>query len=150
MVDQKRRYDEASLNKALEALYHGFRAITAHPDEELAALGYSRVHHRILYFIGRNPDCSVNELLTVMRVSKQYLNRPLRRLIGDGYVLSRQDRYDRRVKRLRLSTAGKYLEDSLTGNQRDRLAAVFAQAGRQAEKGWRKVMALLDEQGQTD
>ena len=131
------------LNQALEALYFGFRAITAHPDERLRALGYSRVHHRILYFVGCNPGCSINELLGIMRVSKQYLNRPLRQLVEDGYIQSRQDTRDRRVKRLKLTPKGRRLEEKLTGEQRAQLAEVFKQAGPEAEAGWRRVMELL-------
>ncbi len=144
MVDQndpKRR--EHDLNQALEALHFGFRAITAHPDQRLAPLGYSRVHHRILYFVARNQGCAVNELLGIMRVSKQYLNRPLRRLIADGYIETRRDDADRRVKRLSLSAQGRRLEEALTGEQRAQLAEVFRRAGPVAEAGWRKVMALL-------
>ncbi len=131
------------LNAALEALHFGFRALTAHPDERLRRLGYSRVHHRILYFIGRHPGCSVSELLGIMRVSKQYLNRPLRQLVEDGLVERRDDPVDRRVRRLRLTARGRRLEEQLTGEQREQLAEVFAKAGPRAEAGWRKVMALL-------
>ena len=144
MVDSNMSPEEVHrLNEALEALHFGFRAITAHPDERLKALGYSRVHHRILYFVGRNPGCSVNELLRIMRVSKQYLNRPLRQLVEDGYIQAGQDKRDRRVKRLRLTRKGRRLEERLTGEQRTQLAEVFDRAGPQAEAGWRKVMELL-------
>ncbi len=135
--------EEQRLNRALEALHFGFRAITAHPDERLKALGYSRVHHRILYFVGRNPGCSVNELLGIMRVSKQYLNRPLRQLVEDGYIQARQDGRDRRIKRLRLTRKGQGLEQRLTGEQRMQLSEVFRKAGPEAEAGWRRVMELL-------
>ncbi len=111
--------------------------------ERLRALGYSRVHHRVLYFVGRNPGCSVNELLSIMRVSKQYLNRPLRQLVEDGYIESKRDARDRRVKRLKLTGKGRRLEEALTGEQRSQLAEVFRKAGPRAEAGWRKVMALL-------
>ncbi len=144
MVDRKGSLDAIQgLNEALEALHFGFRSITAHPDERLKALGCSRVHHRILYFIGRNTGCSINELLGIMRVSKQYLHRPLRQLIEDGYVETRQDEGDRRIKRLSLARKGQDLEEKLTGMQREQLSEVFRQAGPQAEAGWRKVMALL-------
>lgn len=143
MVDQKKRSREQELNAALEAIHFGFRAITAKPDERLAGLGYSRVHHRILYFIARNSDCSINELLGVMRVTKQYLHRPLQRLIEDKYVFVKPDPDDKRIKRLYLSRKGAGLENELSGDQRQRFQQVFKQAGSQAEAGWRKVMALL-------
>ena len=131
------------LDQALEAMFFGFRAMTYQPDQRLAELGLSRVHHRLLYFIGRNPDCSINELLQIMRISKQYLHQPLKKLVGLGYVKQRGDREDRRVRRLRLSTRGKKLEYELTEVQRRRFAAIFETAGPAAEKHWRKVMALL-------
>ncbi len=135
--------EKQRLNLALEALYFGFRAITARPDERLKKLDYSRVHHRILYFVGRNPGCSINELLRIMRVSKQYLNRPLRQLVVDGYIQSKRDAEDRRIKRLRLTEKGQRLEEKLTGEQRKQLAEAFEKAGPGAEAGWRKVMELL-------
>ncbi len=143
MVDQKSSADEADLNAALEALHFGFRAITAIPDARLKALGLSRVHHRILYFIARHPGCSINQLLGIMRISKQYLHRPLRRLMDDGYVAVRQDAQDRRIKRLTLTPAGQRLETELTGIQRKQIRQVFQKAGPAAEAGWRQVMALL-------
>lgn len=136
---------ERQLNQALEAMHFGFRRMIDKPDKMLAELGLSRVHHRILYFIGRNPDCSVNELLEIMQVSKQYLNRPLRRMIDEAYVLQKSSQKDRRVKRLSLSGKGKKLEFSLSDIQRRKFAEIFRQTGSEAEAHWREVMTLLSE-----
>ena len=133
------------LNQTLEAVHFGYRALIAYPDERLKEIGYSRVHHRVLYFIARNPQCSVNELLEVMGVSKQYLNRPLRQLTEHAYVEVRADEADKRVKRIKLSQLGEQLEAELSGDQRKRFERVFELAGPQAEAGWRKVMSLLVE-----
>ncbi len=139
MIDQRDR----ELNEALEAMHFGFRALIARPDERLRALGLSRVHHRLLYFIGRHPDCSVGELLGVMQVSKQYAHKPLKRLIEGGWVEARADARDRRIRRLRLSGQGARLEAELSGMQRRMFAQVFEAAGPEAEAGWREVMRLL-------
>ena len=138
-----KRQDE--LNQALESMHFGFRAMIYKPDERLAQLGLSRIHHRLLYFIGRNPGCSVNELLQIMRISKQYLNRPLRQMIDRGYITQSADEDDRRIKRLQLSADGNELEFELTEVQRRRFADIFKQAGPTAEKHWREVMKLLGE-----
>jgi len=135
--------NEAELNRALEAMYYGFRAFIAGPDARLNELSMARVHHRILYFIGRNPGCSVSELLQKLMASKQYINQPLRRLIEGGYVETRTDEADRRIKRLTLSAKGSRLENELSGAQRDQFARIFKEAGPEAEAGWREVMARL-------
>ncbi|MCW9046678.1 MAG: MarR family transcriptional regulator [Gammaproteobacteria bacterium] len=137
----------AELNDALEAIHFGFRALIAKPDARLAEISYSRVHHRILYFIARHPDSSVNELLDVMGVSKQYLNRPLRQLTEAGYVDVKADVRDKRVKRISLSYIGEKLEFELSEEQRKRFEKVFKEAGPLAEAGWREVMALLISSG---
>ena len=138
------RQDE--LNLALESMHFGFRAMIFQPDQRLAQLGLARIHHRLLYFIARHPDGSINELLQTMRISKQYLNRPLRQMIDKGYIAQRTDSSDRRVRRLALTASGRKLEHELTAVQRQRFAQIFKQVGPKAEKHWRKVMDLLSEQ----
>lgn len=137
---------ERELNQALESMHFGFRAMTYQPDQRLAQLGLARIHHRLLYFIARHPDCSVNQLLQIMHISKQYLHKPLKKMIDLGYIRQRADRADRRVRRLGLTAKGKKFEFELTEVQRRRFAAIFRQAGPAAEKHWRQVMALLSEQ----
>lgn len=137
---------EHELNQALESMHFGFRAMILKPDQRLAELGLSRIHHRLLYFIARHPACSVNELLSIMRISKQYLHQPLKKLVALGYVRQKTDNGDRRIKRLQLAAKGKKLEFELTEAQRQRFAEIFEQVGPVAEKHWRRVMALLSEQ----
>jgi DNA-binding MarR family transcriptional regulator len=81
-----------------------------------------------------------------MRISKQYLHQPLKKMIEQGYVSQRPDSTDRRIKRIRLTAKGKKLEYELTEVQRQRFAEIFRQTGPAAEKHWRQVMALLSEQ----
>lgn len=131
------------LNDALEALHFVFRAVVAKPDALLAEHGLSRVHHRILYFVGRNPALSVNDLLAILNVSKQSLHAPLRQLTEQGLVEAVADPDDRRIKRLRLTRTGAKLEDTLSGDQRQRFARAFHTAGKEGEVAWREVMRLL-------
>lgn len=137
---------QQELNQALESMHFGFRAMIYQPDQRLAKLGLARIHHRLLYFIGRNPDCSINELLQIMRITKQYLHQPLKKLLNLGYVRQKTDGADRRIRRLRLSAKGRELEFELSEVQRRRFADIFKRAGPAAEKHWRQVMALLSEE----
>ena len=113
---------EQELNLALESMHFGFRAMTYKPDQQLAQLGLARIHHRLLYFLARHPDCSVNELLRIMRISKQYLHQPFKKMIAQGYVSQQPDAEDRRIKRIQLTGKGKKLEYELTEVQRRRFA----------------------------
>jgi DNA-binding MarR family transcriptional regulator len=137
---------EEALHLAIEQFYFGYRAFTTPPDRILDQRGLGRVHHRILYFVGRNPHISVNTLLTLLSVSKQALNAPLRQLIEMKLVAMDTAEHDRRVRQLSLTASGSKLEAQLTGTQMNQLQTVFEQAGADAEAGWHQVMRLLSEQ----
>lgn len=142
MVDQKRR-DE--LLTSIELFFFAYRAFTAGPDQILEQRGLGRVHHRILYFVGRNPSISVNALLKVLDVSKQALNIPLRQLIDLQLVTVSIAQHDRRLKQLALSTDGRRLEERLTATQIRHLSNAFEQAGDSASETWRDVMRRMVE-----
>ena len=140
MIDLKR---QAELHAAIELMFHAYRAFTAPPDAILAQRGLGRVHHRILYFVARNPGITVSALLSVLGVSKQALNGPLRQLLEAGLVGSSADETDKRVRRLRLTDKGGQLEAALTGTQVEMLEKTFSHLGQDAENAWRQVMQAL-------
>ncbi len=137
---------ETALRLAIEQFYFGYRAFTVQPDRILAQRGLGRVHHRILYFVGRNPRISVNALLSVLGVSKQALNAPLRQLVEMQLVAMDTAEHDKRVRELSLTPSGAELEAQLTGTQMQQLQAVFEQVGSSAEAGWHQVMCSLSGQ----
>ena len=140
MLDLERQ-DE--LRNAIELLYFAYRGFTDRPDRILDRRGLGRVHHRILYFIGRRPDVSVRGLLDLLAVSKQALNAPLRQLLEMNLVTALPAAGDRRVKNLRLTLEGERLEAELTGAQMSHLQAAFDKAGPTDRQGWRTVMGEL-------
>ena len=138
---------EVALRLAIEQFYFGYRAFTTPPDRILDKRGLGRVHHRILYFVGRNPQISVNTLLSLLNVSKQALNAPLRQLLEMRLVVMNAAEHDRRVRQLSLTSTGGKLEAQLTGTQMKQLEAVFEEAGASAEAGWHQVMHSLSGKG---
>jgi DNA-binding MarR family transcriptional regulator len=137
MVDLK---SEELLRSAIELMYFAYRAFTAGPDRVLAQRGLGRVHHRILYFVGRNPELSVKSLLDRLAVTKQALHQPLQQLIEMGLITNASDEKDGRVRRLRLSTEGTRLEAKLSAVQMKQLSEAFAKSGATAARGWFSVM----------
>ncbi|HYD39719.1 MAG TPA: MarR family transcriptional regulator [Anaeromyxobacter sp.] len=139
MVDQR----DGALDEAQELLFFAFRNLTAEPDRVLAERRLSRVHHRILYFVRRNPGLGPGDLLRILRVSKQALARPLRELSAQGLLVGEAVPENRRRKRLTLTPSGVRLERRLSELQRRRFAAAFEAAGHNAAAAWREVMKLL-------
>lgn len=120
----------------MEAFFYGYRAFTAKPDEMLARRGLSRVHHRILFFIARNPGLSVSQLLAALGVTKQALNVPLRQLQERDLISSEACDNDKRRRLLALTAEGGKLEKALRQEQGRLLQRAFDEAGEDAVRGW--------------
>jgi DNA-binding MarR family transcriptional regulator len=138
---------DEQLRKGIEAMFFAYRGFTADPDRILAERGYGRAHHRALHFINRSRGTTVSNLLAVLGVTKQSLNRVLRSLVEDGLVEVRVGRRDRRERNLHLTEAGAELERALSEAQRARMRAAYRAAGPQAVAGFRQVLeAMMDDQ----
>lgn len=144
MVDYK--FDSRARN-AIELMYFSYRAFTARADQVLERRGLNRLHHRILYFVGRNPNQAIGDLLTTLAISKQALNLPLRQLIEMDFVQTAADPADRRVKRLSLTLKGQALEGELTGAQIALLGTVFDSVRPTDVEAWFGVMTQLADRG---
>lgn len=136
---------DEQLRQGIEAMFFAYRGFTADPDRILAELAYGRAHHRAIHFINRAPGTTVNNLLAILGVTKQSLNRVLRTLIADGLVESRVGTADKRERHLYLTEAGRALEARLSDAQRARMRAAYREAGPEAVAGFRKVLeAMMD------
>ena len=134
------------LRKGIEAMFFAYRGFTADPDRILADKDYGRAHHRAIHFINRSPGTTVNNLLAILGVTKQSLNRVLRSLMQDGLVQSKVGREDKRERHLFLTVAGAVLERALSDAQRDRMRVAYRKAGPVAVAGFRQVLeAMMDE-----
>ena len=80
---------DEQLRQGIEAMFFAYRGFTADPDRILRGMAYGRAHHRAMHFIHCAPGTTVNNLLAILGVTKQSLNRVLRTLIEDGLVESR-------------------------------------------------------------
>ena len=139
----KRATDRRSYEEAIELVYFAHRELVGEPDRLLARRGLSRVHHRIIYTIGRTPGITIGGLCRVLGVSKQAVHQPLATLIDASLVARTVEPTNRRVRRLTLTTRGVQLEERLAAVQQVRFDRAFRAAGPAAEASWREVMRLL-------
>lgn len=137
--------NDDQLRKGIEAMFFAYRGFTADPDRILSDKGYGRAHHRAIHFINRSPGTTVNNLMSILGVTKQSLNRVLRTLIRDGLVQSKIGELDKRERHLYLTGAGEALEAELSTAQRNRMRAAFQEVGPDAVRGFRQVLeAMMD------
>ena len=134
---------DEQLRKGIEAMFFAYRGFTADPDRILEQYGYGRAHHRAVHFINRSPGTTVNNLLDILGVTKQSLNRVLRTLIEDGLVESRVGTQDKRERHLFLTETGGELERELSEAQRSRMRTAYKQVGPDAVAGFRQVLEQM-------
>jgi DNA-binding MarR family transcriptional regulator len=134
---------EEELRQGIEMLFYAYRDFTAEADAMLAQYGFGRAHHRVIYFVGRNPGMTVSALLAILKITKQSLSRVLSQLVRKGLITQRPGPRDRRQRLLELTPAGAELERRLTEAQRALVARAYRAAGAEAVDGFRKVLLGL-------
>lgn len=135
---------EDEVRRGVELLYFGYSNLTNSIDAGLEVIGLGRAHHRALYFISRQPDLTVSELLRLLAITKQSLGRVLIELVEREYIETRPGTRDRRQKLLRLTPSGAALEAELFRALREKMAAAYTQAGQGSVTGfWRVLEGLI-------
>ena len=137
---------EEELRYSIELMFFAYRDFTTEADTMLASCDLGRAHHRVIYFVGRNPGINVSDLLAILNITKQSLSRVLSHLITDDYIHQEQGTTDKRQRLLSLTDKGKTLEHDVTMIQRRRFAQAFKSVSTNDVTGFISVMeAMLDD-----
>jgi DNA-binding MarR family transcriptional regulator len=110
----------------IELLFFAYRDFVADPDRILDEFGFGRAHHRVLHFVDRQPGLTIAELLNILRITKQSLNRVLKELIEKEFIESRTGTSDRRQRLLHTTPMGHDLAVKLAKVQTRRIMRALA------------------------
>ncbi|MFL5150482.1 MAG: MarR family winged helix-turn-helix transcriptional regulator [Microvirga sp.] len=137
--------EERPVYDLIELLFFAYRDFVADPDRILADYSFGRAHHRVLHFVDRQPGLTIAELLDILKITKQSLNRVLKELIGKGFVESRTGTADRRQRLLFTTPDGHELALRLAKLQTRRIMRALADGppGLKAAAG-RFLFAMID------
>lgn len=127
----------------IELFFFAYRDFVNDPDRLLAAYGFGRAHHRVLHFVDRRPGLTVAELLDLLRITKQSLNRVLRELVGQGFVESRIGTADRRQRLLFTTARGRALALELAGLQSRRIRRALGDRPDETAEAARRFLGAL-------
>ena len=135
--------NEDDVRRGVELLYFGYTRLTRSVDDKLTDYGLGRAHNRALYFIARQPDLSVSDLLRILAITKQSLGRVLNDLSAHGLIESRPGSTDRRQKLLSLTEKGVKFEATLFDILYKGMTSAYTSAGGDAVKGFWQVLERL-------
>ena len=125
----------APMFELIELMFFAYRDFVGDADHLLARLGFGRAHHRVLHFVARRPGLTIAELLDILKITKQSLNRVLKELFARDYVEARPGMKDRRQRQLFPTARGQTLALDVAIVQSQRFARVFGErpAGARAQ-----------------
>jgi DNA-binding MarR family transcriptional regulator len=127
----------------IELFFFAYRDFVGDPDRILAEYGFGRAHHRVLHFVSRRPGMTIAELLDILKITKQSLNRVLKELIDKGFVVQRAGHADRRQRLLSPTDEGRALALRMARLQTRRIARALE--GEETEEAvMRFLVAMID------
>nr|WP_244610430.1 MarR family transcriptional regulator [Microvirga pakistanensis] len=129
----------------IELFFFAYRDFVSDPDRILDEYGFGRAHHRVLHFVSRQPGLTIAELLDILRITKQSLNRVLKELIEKNFIESRMGTADRRQRLLHATPQGHDLALKLAKLQTRRIMRALADAEPAAKEAVsRYLLSLID------
>ena len=130
-----------SLNNFFEANRIFEKEIFNNLDDE--ELGIADI--RCLLIINLNPGIILNELLNILDIRKQSLNRVLRSLLKEKFIIQKINSDDGRKKNLYLTDTAKDKLNNVIKPLIDRLSKSYVKSGANAVQGFNMVVNSLIE-----
>ena len=129
----------------IELFFFAYRDFVADADRLLEAYRFGRAHHRVLHFVNRQPGLTIAELLDILKITKQSLNRVLKELLDQNFVESRAGVADRRQRHLFATGKGRKLALDLAQLQSHRFARVLdGEPDSTRQEAIRFLLAMID------
>ena len=140
--------NENEIRKIIELMFFSYRDFTSGPDKILEKIKFGRAHHRVIYFVGKNENLTIKELLNILQITKQSLSRVLNQLVKEKYIILSIGE-DKRTKKLSLSQKGQELEKKLSDIQVSKIYKIINQFNENEINGFKKVLyAMIDQKNQ--
>ena len=140
--------DNQEIRKIIELIFFSYREFTSGPDAILDKINFGRAHHRVIYFVGKQKNITIRDLLSILQITKQSLSRVLNQLVKEKYIILSTGE-DKRTKNLCLTDKGIELEKKLSNFQIDKIKKVIKNADEVDINGFKKILyAMIDEKTQ--
>jgi len=105
----------------IQLLFYAYRETFSDPKKLLNENSLGPAHLRALNLIERNPGTNLGELMFLLKITKQSLNRVLRDLIESKMIKQIKDEEDTRRKNLFLDKDGQIFFNKIYETQKKRI-----------------------------
>jgi DNA-binding MarR family transcriptional regulator len=130
----------------IELFFFAYRDFVGDADRLLETYRFGRAHHRVLHFVSRQPGLTIAELLEILKITKQSLNRVLKELVAESFIEARAGAQDRRHRQLHTTPKGTRLAKDLAHLQTRRFSRAMENLGAEGrERAIAFLLAMIDE-----
>jgi DNA-binding MarR family transcriptional regulator len=130
----------------IELFFFAYRDFVGDADRLLESYRFGRAHHRVLHFVSRQPGLTIAELLDILKITKQSLNRVLKELVAESFIEARAGAQDRRHRQLHTTPKGARLARDLAQLQTRRFSKAMEGLGADGrERAIAFLLAMIDE-----
>ena len=112
---------DEQIKDCIQLLLYAYRETFSDPLEILKKNSLGAAHYRTLHLVERNEGINVNELLIKLKITKQSLNRVLKKLKRLKLIYQVRDKNDTRRKLLYLDQNGKKFYQEVFESQKKRI-----------------------------
>ena len=141
-----RASDAAPMYDLIELFFFAYRDFVGDADDVLVTFKFGRAHHRVLHFVSRQPGLTIAELLEILKITKQSLNRVLKELIAKSFVEARAGAQDRRHRQLHVTPKGARLAKELAELQTRRFVRATKTLGADGrDRASAFLLAMIDD-----
>jgi DNA-binding MarR family transcriptional regulator len=136
----------APMYDLIELFFFAYRDFVGDADRLLESYRFGRAHHRVLHFVSRQPGLTIAELLEILKITKQSLNRVLKELVAESFIEARAGAQDRRHRQLHATPKGARLARELAQLQTRRfLKATDTLGAGGRDKAAAFLLAMIDD-----
>ena len=136
---------EKNLKDVIELLLKAYISSFGDSEKNLKRLSLGKAHQRLVVLIDNNPGIRVVEILNILKITKQSLNRVLQDLIKKELVTQKRGCRDGREKEIYLSKKGLDLAGRIFSSQKRRILSAFKKSSPDEVLYFKKVLKRIIE-----
>lgn len=116
---------EKNLKDVIELLLRGYTSSFSDAEQTLKRNSLGKAHHRLIVLIDNNPGIKVTEILNILKITKQSLNRVIQDLLKKKLITQKKAKKDGREKEIFISEEGEVFCNTLFNSQKTRVLNAF-------------------------
>ena len=134
---------DVHVKEFIERLFVAYRESFSDPKKILSNLSLGTAHHKVMHLISLYSGITISDLLKKLKITKQSLNRVLKDLNKNQYIIFKKDHKDTRIKHIFLTDKGTEIYQKIFEIQKKRIYKVLLSSTSEEVANFNKIIKKL-------